>query len=187
MTLQQWAGVLIIAGFVLVIGSSLVFPGTYYMAETEAERQAIWETHQGGWIATNWLWIAASAVTAGGLTLLAVSHRETLSLIGAGVFGLGTVNWLIYLYRRLLDSGMTYAGPGLEVLFVWLAAGALILFGIAFLRGDFPNWVGYVHLAFGGLFLIGMVFFPSQMYSSFPPQAIYLVVLMTGIAAMRPV
>jgi hypothetical protein len=183
--MQRLAGLLIIAGLVFAIAGSIVFPGEYYMAESEAERQAILDANQSGWVATNWLWVAAGVVTAVGLLLFALQYREPLSIAGAGLFVVGSVFWVRYAYLRSLDASVTTEGLWMEVVFAWLATVGLALMGIAFLRGELPNWVGYVNVGYGILFLLVFVLFRAQIYEFFPPQVIFLVATFTGIVAIR--
>jgi hypothetical protein len=183
MDTQRWAGILIIVGLVLVIAASIVFPSEYYTAEDEEARQAILDANQSGWIATNWLWIVAGVVTAAGLVLITLRDRELLSMAGAGLFAVGSVFWVLYLYLRSLDSSVTYDRLWMEAAFAWLTAGGLALLGIAFLRGAFPNWVGYVNVGYAILLTLVFLFFGTQMYLFFAPQVVYLVALFTGIVA----
>ena len=182
---QRVAGILIIAGLVFAIAGSILFPVEYYTTEDQAERQAILDANQSGWVATNWLWVAAGVATAVGLLLFALQDRDPLSIAGAGLFVVGSVFWVRYAYLRSLDASVTTEGLWMEVVFAWLATVGLALMGIAFLRSEFPNWVGYVNVGYATLFVVAFVLFRSQMYEFFPPQAIYLVASFTGIVAIR--
>jgi hypothetical protein len=155
------------------------------MVETEAERQSILDANQTGWIATNWLWVAASVATATGLLLFALQYRDPLSIAGAGLFIVGSAFWVRYAYLRSLDASVTTEGLWMEVVFALLATAGLALMGAAFLRGDFPNWVGYINLGYAVLFVLVFIIFRAQMYEFFPPQVIFLVATFTGIVAIR--
>jgi hypothetical protein len=155
------------------------------MVESEAERQSILDGNQTGWVVTNWLWVAAGVVTAVGLLLFALQYRDRLSIAGAALFVIGSAFWVRYAYLRSLDAGVTTEGLWMEVVFAWLATTGLALMGVAFLRGDFPNWVGYINVGYAILFVLVFILFRTQMYELFPPQVIYLVASFTGIMAIR--
>ncbi len=183
--MQRAAGILVIAGLVFAIAGSVVFPAEYYMAESEAERQSILDANQSGWVATNWLWVAAGVVTAVGLLLFAQQNRDPLSLAGAGLFAVGSAFWIRYAYLRSLDASVTTEGLWMEVVFAWLATVGLALMGVALLRGEFPNWVGYVNMGYAILFALIFLLFRARMYEFFPPQAIYVVAFFTGIVSIQ--
>jgi hypothetical protein len=185
MSQQRVAGILVIAGLVFAIAGSIVFPSEYYLAESETERQSILDANQTGWVATNWIWVAAGVVTAAGLLLFALQDRDLISMAGAGLFVVGSAFWVRYAYLRSLDASVTTEGLWMEVVFAWLATVGLALMGIAFLRNEFPNWVGYVNVGYAILFILLFILFRAQMYEFFPPQAIYLVASVTGIVAFR--
>lgn len=183
MSTKRLAGILITAGFALVIAASLVFPSKYYTAADEAARQEILNRHQVGWMASNWLWIVASVLAAAGVILLPLGEKDGWSMVGAGLFLVATVFWVIYLYRRSLNASVTYGGGWMELAFAWLSTGGLLLLGISFLRGGFPNWVGYVNIGYAVLLMLALALFHEQVYASFPPQVVYLIALFGGIAA----
>ena len=106
MTAQRLAGVLIILGILLALVASVVFPGDYYRAKSDEARQAILDANRSAWLATNWLWIAATAATASGLALIAQRNRDWLSYTGAGLFAVGSLFWVAYLYLRWLNPSI---------------------------------------------------------------------------------
>src|SRR2546426_5683186 len=175
MTAQRLAGVLIILGILLALVASVVFPGDYYRAKSDEARQAILDANRSAWLATNWLWIAATAATASGLALIAQRNRDWLSYTGAGLFAVGSLFWVAYLYLRWLNPSIATDRLWMEGVFASLTAGGLALLGIAFIRGAFPRWVGFVNLGYGILFLLLFLPFRSRMIASFPPQVVYLI------------
>jgi hypothetical protein len=182
---QRVSGFLVVAGLVLAIAGSFVFPSEYYMAESEARRQAILDANQKSWVTTNWLWVATGVVTAIGLLLFALISRDRMSIAGTLLFFAGSVFWVRYAYLRMLDASVTVEGLWMEAVFAWLATMGLALMGIAFLRGEFPNWVGYTNLGYAILFVSIFIIFRARMYEFFPPQVIYLVAVFTGVEAIR--
>ncbi len=61
----------------------------------------------------------------------------------------------------------------------------LLLTGVAFLQVGYPSWLGVITIT--GMVLVGgtALFFPSQFFSYFPPQALFLFTLMAGIVMWR--
>jgi len=177
---QRFAGVLVIAGLVFAAGASVVFPSEYYMAETQAARQAI-----TAWAASNWLWIASGVVTSIGLLLIAVRGRDFLARAGAGLFAVGSMFWAAYAYLRMQDASVSSESLWMEGVFALLATLGLGLLGIAFLRSDFPKWVAYVNVGYAILFVLVFLLMGTKMFEVFPPQVIFLVSLFTGIVAVR--
>jgi hypothetical protein len=185
MSTQRLGGVLIITGLIFAIVASMVFPSEYYTAKDQGARQAIMNANRSGWIATNWLWIAASIVTTIGLFLIALRDRSLLSMAGMGLFSIGSAFWIVYLYLRSLDVSVSDNSLWMEAVFAWLDTVGLALLGIAFLCSDFSNWVGYVNIGYGILFMLVFLLFRTQMYEFFPPQVIYMVALFTSIVVVR--
>lgn len=185
MSTQRLGGVLIISGLILAIVASMVFPFEYYTAEDQGARQTIMNANQSGWIATNWLWIAASLITTIGLFLIVLRDRSLLSMAGVGLFSIGSAFWIVYLYLRSLDASVSDNSLWMEAIFAWLDTVGLALLGIAFLRGDFSNLAGYINLGYGILFVLVFLIFRTQMYEFFPPQVIYMTTLFTSIVAVR--
>jgi hypothetical protein len=182
---QKVSGILVVAGLILAIAASIVFPAEYYMAESETERQSILDANQTGWVVTNWLWVAAGVVTSVGLLLFALQYRDPISMVGAGFFVIGSAFWVRYAYLRIFDASVTIDGLWMEVVFAWMTTIGLGLMGIAFVRGEFPNWVGYVNVGYAILFVLTFILFRARMYEFFAPQIIYLVASFTGIVSIR--
>ena len=189
---QKLAGVLMIAGFVLVILASFIGPNEVYSAPDSKTRLEIIAQNQGRWQATNLVWAAGSLVTAVGLLFLTLGLRGQQSpwllYIAAAVFAIGSVAWAIYLYQRIGDpAGNLYTTPAapLSLVFAWATLAGLALYGVAFLQGSYPSWLGYTLLVTMGLLVVGLVFLFDVVYASFPPQFFNLLTLIVGIIALR--
>lgn len=182
---QRLAGLLIILGFLLAIGASIVFPVSYYMAQTESEREAILDANRSSWAAASWLWIAAGAAAAAGMLLVALTLRGPLALVAGGFYVVGCAFWAIYAYLRSLEPAFSREGLWMEAVFGWLTMAALALLGVAFLRADLPRWVAFADLGYGVLFLAAFLILRGQMYDFFPPQGVFLIGLPTGIVALK--
>jgi hypothetical protein len=162
---------------VLVVIASLVGPNEVYTAPDGDTRLEIIEQYKWRWTATNLVWAVASLVTATGMLMLTISQRESpspwLYYAGAIAFIIGAVAWSIFLYQRNVDpAGNLYTTPPapLSLVFAWATIIALALYGVAFLQGGFPNWLGIFLLASMALLVFGLVFFFDRFYASFPPQ-----------------
>lgn len=192
MDTETIAGVLLIVGFALVLIASVVAPTKVYRAPDNEARLEIIARNQTRWAATNLIWAVASLVTATGLAMLTLHLRASQSpwlLYAATVaFVVGAVAWAIYLYQRIADpAGNLYTTPPppLSLLFAWATIVGLGLYGVAFLVGSYPDWLGYILLVAMGILTAGMVFFFEAFYASFPPQLFYLLTLLVGIVALR--
>lgn len=192
MEFQELAGISMIVGFVLVIFASFIGPNEVYRAPDSEARLEIIAQNQGRWQATNLIWAGGSLVTAVGSLFLTLSMREQpspwISYIATVIFAIGSIAWAIYLYQRIGDpAGNLYATPvaPLSLVFVWAIVAGLTLYGVAFLQGSYPNWLGYTLLVSMGLLVVGLVFFFDRVYASFPPQFFNLLTLIVGIVALR--
>jgi hypothetical protein len=192
MNLQQTSGIFMIAGFVLVLIASFIGPNSVYTAPDNAARLKIIAQNQGRWRATNLIWAAGSLVTASGMLLLTLGLGKEMNswllYLAAAVFITGSVAWSIYVYQRIGDpSGNLYTTPpaSLSLVFAYATIAGLVLYGLAFVLGSYPNWLGYTLLVATGLLATGMIFFFDAFYASFPPQFFYLLTLMVGIVALK--
>ena len=192
MDLENSAGIAMIVGFALVVIASLIGPNEVYSATDTETRLEIIAENEGRWTATNLIWAVASLVTAAGMLMLTLALRGRdnpwLLYMGALAFLVGAVAWAVYLYQRVGDpAGNLYTTPPapLSLVFAWATIAALALYGLAFVLGSYPNWLGYVLLVSMGLLAAGLVMFFDAVYASFPPQVFYLLTLVIGIVAVR--
>ena len=192
MNSQNMAGYLVVAGFVLVIVSSLVISPRVYQTRDADERIGIIEDNPGGWKATNILWMLTSLITAGGVVYLArdLSGKANAWLLngGAGMFVVGAVFWAIFLYQRMVnpvDYFKQATMPPTAIVYVWATTFGLILLGFVFFQIGYPAWFGYLTLGLMGLVGFGLIFYQSEMIASFPPQTFYLLTLIAGILELR--
>lgn len=192
MNLQQMAGILLIVGFISVLVASLVGPNAVYTAPDGATWLEIIVKNEGRWKATNLIWGGGWLVTASGMLLLTLGMRKEtnswLLYLAAAVFIIGAVTWTIYTYQRIGDpAGNLYTIPPapLSLVFAYATIAGLALYGLAFLLGSYPDWLGYVLLVSMGLLTVGLVYFFDTVYASFPPQFFNLLTLIVSIVAMR--
>lgn len=192
MQLNEIAGILMIVGFVLVLIASFVGPNVVYTAPDSQTRLEIIAQNKGRWTATNVIWAVASLVTAAGFLFLSLALRENknpwLLYAGAATVIIGMVAWAIYLYQRIGDpTGNLYTTPPatMSLVFAYAMIVGLALYGVVFLQGSYPNWLGYTLLVSMGFLTAGLIFFFDAVYASFPPQFFFLLTLVVGIVTLR--
>ena len=192
MTQTSLIGLLLISGFVLVLIASTVGPPGLYQEPAADKQVQIIEDHMSRWTASNLLFAIAALVTAAGLLFLSSQLRETATpwlVWSAGLAYLaGAVLWGVFLYQRQIDPGALfsdYTFSPLTVLMVALLIGSLLIYGIAFLQGGYPSWLGYGTVGLMGLIGLIALIFPGPFFKYFPPQALYLVTLAAGIVLLR--
>lgn len=188
MTLQTWAGSLLIAGFVLVLLASTPLNANLYREKDPQQRIAIIEQSLTGWRVSNVFWALAALLTATGLVLLSVHFQGRVTpwilVPAAFVSGLGAIAWTVFAYRRSVAYAAyfrQYSFSPLTVALIALTVVGLLLYGIAFVQAGYPLWLGLglslSMLLTGGLALI----MPGRFFANFPPQFFYLLTLMAGI------
>jgi hypothetical protein len=192
MILEQTAGILLIAGLVLVLIASFVGPNAVYTAPDSNTRLEIIAKNEGRWKATNLIWAVGSLITAVGMLLISLGLRKDenaiLLYLAAAAFITGAVAWAVYTYQRIGDPAENlYTTPPalLSLVFAYATIAGLAPYGLAFLLGSYPNWLGYTFLFAMGLLSAGMISFFDAVYASFPPQFFYLLTLIVGIVALR--
>lgn len=192
MNLLQMAGILLILGFALVLIASFVGPNGVYTAPDNATRMEIIAQNQGRWKATNLIWAFGSLATASGMLLITLGLRNDgntiLLYLAATVFSIGSVAWAVYAFQRIGDpEGNLYTTPPApqSLVFAYATIVGLALYGLAFLLGSYPNWLGYTLLVAMGLLTTGLIFFFDRIYAFFPPQFFNLLTLIIGIVAIR--
>lgn len=192
MNLQRLAGILMIVGFALVIIGSIVGPQIYQETDN-AVRLNLIANDQTGWFISNLSFALGAVVTAIGFLLISLHLRGSVSVwllyLAAAVFISGSVLWVIFLYERATDPAAYIEIDSLMITliytFFWLTEAGLLLYGIVFLRGSYPNWLGYVSIVFVGLLGGAALIFGSQFFEFLPPQIFNLLTLVIGIVALR--
>lgn len=182
------AGILLVLGFISILAASFVGPPNLYQ-ETSVDRQiALVDEHRAAWITSNALFGLAAVLTATGLVLWALNLRTSahgpVAGAGAAAYVLGTLAYLLFLYKRTIDPAQLFRDYAFSSLTVVLAAGlvvGLLLVGVVFLSAEYPRWLGWSFIA--GMVLVGgaALFFPGPFFKSFPPQALFLFTLVAGI------
>lgn len=192
MNMQMLAGVLLILGFVFVLVASIVGPPRLYQEPESEVRLEIIANYPTRWAASNLFFALGALVTAGGLALIALQLRGSVSPwllgLGAAAYLLGAIVWAIFMFQRTVNPASlftSYAFSPLTVALVWLSVTGLLLYGILFLQAGYPGWLGVGTIA--GMALIGgaALLFPAQFFASFPPQVFYVFTFVAGIVIWR--
>lgn len=188
MDTQRISAILLIASF-LAIGLSTVVnaPGLYQTQDIE-ERLQIIETHRTRWLANQALAFVGVLLTAVGFTLLASALRKDsgsiVPIFGAIAIAAGSVAMIYFLYLQTTDPRGGYSGafPTAENLAYWLWLAGTLLFGIAFLQGSLPAWLGY--LTAGSAAVYGIVFLITG-FGAITPFIVAFLSLVIGIVLLR--
>lgn len=189
---EQLPAILLILGFVSVLVASMIGPPRLYQ-EPDVNRQLeLVDEHQTAWIASNVFFGLAGLITAVGLALFSWQMRGSgnawLAGMGSAAYALGALAYIVFLYQRTVDPAPLFSDYSFSPLTVFLLAAlviGLLLTGVAFLQVGYPSWLGVITIT--GMVLVGgtALFFPSQFFSYFPPQALFLFTLMAGIVMWR--
>lgn len=192
MNQPQIVAILLILGFGFVLAASFVGPPRLYQ-EPDVNRQLeLIDEHQTTWIISNVFFGLAGVVTAVGLALFSLQLRggenAWLAVLGSAVYAIGALGYVVFLYQRAVDPAALFTDYSFSPLTVVLLAGliiGLLLTGAAFLQAGYPVWLGIVTIT--GMVLIGgsALFFPTQFFNYFPPQALFLFTLIAGIVIWR--
>ena len=191
MDMQFLSGILLIVGFVLVMIASVTDPPGIYGKIDSAARLQIIANHQTRWLAANIVWALAGPVTAVGLLLFSIhlqgSQSAWLLNLAAATAVSGAVALVVYLYVRTSDPAAYFESSSPSpwiIAWFWLTSAALILYGVVFLQGGYPNWLGYGIIAIVGLLGVAALVFRAKFFAAIPPQIYYLLTFIAGIVIL---
>ena len=189
MSMQRLSGILLIAGFVVLMVSGLFGPRGIYQEPDLQRRVQIIEENKTGWNIAQSLIGLFLLLTAIGFAVLALHLRTVANAwipgLGAAAFVVGIIPGAIFLYRQTTDPLIAYGGAysGMETLYYWLALAGLLLFGIAFLQAGLPAWLGYVTI--GATLSFGIVFFLVSGARFLTPGLVVVLSLVIAIFLLR--
>lgn len=183
--LAQVTATILIAGSVLFLVGAFLPVARIYVVPSPAEKLAIIGASPGMWRAHLFGMSSGSAVTAVGLTVLVSQlgpppSATVLGILGAVVLVAGTSFWQRHLYLRVVDlqGFVSDTSPGWHfVAFTALMHVGLLLYGIAFLVGAMPTWLGVMTI--GGVALTGTA---TAIFRDMPPLIYYVFTLTAGLA-----
>lgn len=191
MDLTSLTGILLIAGFALVIFASIASPPRLYQESDSSVRLQIVKRHMRIWITSNVLFVVASVSTTAGLILFSTHVSGPVNAIpnwlAAGAYSLGSVAWILFLYRRTVDPAQlfeSYRFSYFTAVMIGLLVFGLLLYGIVLIQAGYPGWLGYGSVGLMALIGAFALIRPARFFASFPPQIIYLLTLAAGIVML---
>jgi hypothetical protein len=190
MSLERIAGIVIIVGVVLYITAGFMSPRLYQEPDI-SQRVSIIEANRARWDVSQILFGLGIGLPAVGFLLLTLHlhgiQRQALTYAGAAAFILGALAGVIFVYRQTFDPVQYWESTQPSLLIggaVVLTLAGLLLYGVVFLHGGFPNWLGYV--AVGAAVVLLAAFLVTRGTTGFVVASLsYLVTLIVGIVLVR--
>ena len=182
------AGIVLVAGFVMMVIGAFVAPQGAYEGEIP-DRLSVIASQEGGWIASK-VFDALSVVgLSAGMVLLAVANtnlgeRGWLNTVGGLCFAVAGVVGLVWVYFLVVEPGPLYdrdTPAPIAVAFVALVAVGLLAYGIHFLKVGYPNWLAVINISVGGLVFTALMFIAI---GGGPPEAAFPIVAFINLAAL---
>ena len=178
-----------VAGIVLLVGSVLFCvaafsPISRVYAERDAEKRIeIIEAGPGQWTLSQLLFALGATIAVIGLSLAAYHLRSSsaalAAYVGVVLLIIGVVFWDWHLYVRIVDPEGFARGTILRwpfVVYSILTQFGLIAFGVAYLGGGYPRWLGWTTIAAtGALFILLLIF------KDMPPFVYYIITILAGV------
>ena len=195
MNLQQVAGIVIIAGFVLLVlnmflNMFLAPPRLYQETDIEEVRLKLIADHQARWQVAQWVGGIAPLMTGFGFLLLSIHLQGSqnpwplnlgaATILLAGLLAVLSVNQFLADPRSYLDHSIQ---SPVTVAYLLLTSLGGFLYGIAFLQGGFPTWLGYLTLVSGALVSLNWIFKTSWAYAF--TIFFYIVSAVVGVVLLR--
>lgn len=195
MNSQRLSGIVLIFSFaVLVIFGYILTPPNLYQESDIGVRMNIVEQYRSQFntaqIATA---VGGVGMAVGYLLLFLYLRRDKtarLASIGVVVMFLGAVSLAILMLRGIsdprayLERNSAQGSPLLiyEQGYAWLTILGYLLYGLVFLRSDFPRWLAYFTLGYTTVILVVAIF-----VSTFAVEFLFLLPLVIGIVLLlRP-
>ena len=188
------SGIVLITGFiVLVLGSFIQTPPRLYQERDIDVRMQIVEDYQSQFTNAQISTVVGATGLAVGYLLLTLhlQRDETagLAMFGAAAMLLGTISLAILMLQGISDpraflERASVEGTALSIYnegFTWLTITGYLLYGIVFLRGDFPKWLAYITLGITILVLVVALFIEAAIVE----LIFFLMPLIVGIVLLR--
>jgi hypothetical protein len=177
------------SGFVLFFLAGIVAPSLYQEPVIEQRVETI-SLNQSQWIFSQILFALGGLLPAIGFLLLAIHLQDKqnawLINLGTAAILLETVFGVIFVYYQTLDPAKYWemARPSpLLIVYIFLILTGAFLYGLVFLQGAFPNWLGYVTIGFTILVALGILVLRVPVF--FAASLFYFVALIMGIVVLR--
>jgi hypothetical protein len=186
------AGILTIAGFLLIILASIAGPPRLYQEPDVQKQIEILEDHSTRWVISNIMFGLGGVVTAAGLILFSIlvqgQVNTILNWLAALCYSLGTLLWILFLYNRTVNPSQlfeNYSFSPSTIALIGLLLSSLLLYGIVYIQAGYPGWLGFGTISLTVLIGILALVFPARFFASFPPQILYFFTLAAGIVFLR--
>ena len=171
MNKQRSAAIILLASFVVILAGFMLAPQDLYLQEnTLDDRVRIVEDNQTRFNATLVLTSLGAVGMAVGYLVLTLhlqgSENAGLAVLSAAAMLIGSFVIATFILQGIFDPrsyletaivGSTMQSLSI-VVFAWLSIAAQLLYGLVFLRGEFPKWLAYVTLGAAALVLLVVVF-----------------------------
>lgn len=190
MSLERIAGLVIMVGVVLYIVAMFVSPRLYQEPDIN-QRVSIIEANRTRWNVSQLLFGLGIGLPAVGFLLLTLHlhdiQRQWAIYAGAAAFILGALSGVIFVFRQTSDPVQYWASTQPSALIVGavvLTLAGLLLYGVVFIQGGFPKWLGYVAVAAAVVLLAA--FLVTRGTTGFVVASLsYLIILIVGIVLVR--
>jgi hypothetical protein len=186
-TLRISAVLLIASAATVMLAAAIIPPGLYQTPDID-ERLQIIEAHRTLWLSGTALFVLYAALTIVGFSLLAYAMwtggQGWISVLGAIAIVAGTVLGMYFVYLQTIDPRGGYSGayPTPENLAYWLWLAGALIFGVAFLQSDLPNWLGFVT---AGAAAVYSIVFLITGFGAITPWILGFLSLVIGIVLLR--
>lgn len=187
MSLQQLSGIVIIGSISYFVAMPIA-PRVYQEADI-GQRAAIIAANGTRWLVSQGSFALGMLIPAVGFSLLTLSSRASQPLwlisLGAAAFLIGAVNGAYLICRQTLDPSAFWENrlPISNIvgyLYIILTLLALVFYGIAFVQGSYPDWLGYLMTGAGAIMLLAFLVLRGE-GGFFISVLIYLVTFIAGI------
>ncbi len=188
------SGIVLITSFiVLILGGFILTPPRLYQERDIDVRMQIVEDYRSQFTNAQIATVVGAAGLAAGYLLLTLHLQgdETagLAYFGAAAMLLGTISLAIFMLQGISDpraylERASEEGTALSIYaegFTWLTITGYLLYGIVFLRGDFPRWLAYATLGITILVLVVALFIEAAIVE----LIFFLMPLIVGIVLLR--
>jgi len=139
------------------------------------------------WIAAQIFFALGALVMVAGVSIVTYYFRNqpfsVLLNMSVVILFIGASLWIWHVYLRAVDPQL-FTDRGIPILYfaayTFLTQFGLILFGIALLRTELQNWVGWMIIGSMGFFFVLTIIFRDM-----PPFVYYVIMLITGVMLYR--
>jgi hypothetical protein len=186
MSTERIAAIILLVGSVLFLIAAFMPVSQVYVAPSPAAKLEIITTNRTAWSASQVLFGLGASIASIGLGFVAYHLRGTpgaiWAYIGLVAVILGAVLWDGHVYLRAVDPEGFVEGRLIGWLFpayALLTQTGLLAFGIAYVRADYPAWLGGITV--GGAVIFFIVYL---VFKDIPPFVYYVLTFIAGIRLM---